>query len=156
MAARKSFLSRTSQCRYQPKAKFSCGSTPLASDLGDALLREGHSGVPQTLPLVLGSDIAGKIESLHYDGGTLRRGDEVYGVTSPSFTGGYAEYAIASVDMIAPKPRSLSFDEAPSAPVVSLEVLEPETGRHALDDCPLMTNQQVAGFESGRRLQNSP
>jgi NADPH:quinone reductase-like Zn-dependent oxidoreductase len=68
----------------------------------------------------LGSDIAGTIESLGSDESALQCGDEVYGVTNPSFTGGYAEYAIASLDMIAPKPQSLNYVEAASAPVVSV------------------------------------
>jgi NADPH:quinone reductase-like Zn-dependent oxidoreductase len=77
----------------------------------DALVRTGQSGLPQPLPLTPGSDIGGVVE------GT---GEEIYGVTNPSFTGGYAEYALASKDSIAAKPSSLSFVEAASAPVVAV------------------------------------
>lgn len=86
----------------------------------DALIRTGHSGIPQTLPLILGSDIAGVIQLLDSDDEALHRGDEIYGVTNPSFTGGYAQYAIASVETIARKPQSLNFVEAASAPVVAV------------------------------------
>ena len=41
-------------------------------------------------------------------------------MTNPSFTGGYAEYALASKESIAIKPASLRFVEAASAPVVAV------------------------------------
>lgn len=77
----------------------------------DALLRTGNSGIPQTLPLIPGSDVAGVVEAT---------GEEVYGLTNPSFAGGYAQYAVASLDSIARKPKSLSFVEASSVPVVAV------------------------------------
>ncbi len=77
----------------------------------DALLRTGNSGIPQTLPLIPGSDIAGIVEAT---------GEEVYGLTNSSFKGGYAQYAAASLDSIARKPASLSFVEAASVPVVAV------------------------------------
>ncbi|HEY2474359.1 MAG TPA: NADP-dependent oxidoreductase, partial [Candidatus Cybelea sp.] len=77
----------------------------------DALIRTGSSGLPQKLPLTPGSDIAGIVEST---------GEEIYGVTNPSFTGGYAQYALASIDSVASKPASLSFVEAASVPVVAV------------------------------------
>jgi NADPH:quinone reductase-like Zn-dependent oxidoreductase len=86
----------------------------------DALIREGRSGVPQTLPLTLGSDVAGTVDAIgpNVSGFSVR--DEVYGLTNEHFTGGYAEYALASAASMAPKPRSLSFIEAASAPVVTV------------------------------------
>jgi NADPH:quinone reductase-like Zn-dependent oxidoreductase len=48
---------------------------------------------------------------------TARQGD---GATNPEFIGAYAEYALASVNVIARKPDSLSFDEGASAPVVAV------------------------------------
>ena len=86
----------------------------------DALIREGRSGVAQTLPLTLGSDIAGIVDAVGTDVAVFRVGDEVYGVTNEQFTGGYAEYALAAAGMIAPKPKPLSFVEAASAPVVAV------------------------------------
>lgn len=77
----------------------------------DALIRAGHSGTPQTLPLTPGSDIAGVVEAT---------GDEIFGVTNSSFTGGYAQDAVAERDSIARKPASLSFVEAASVPVVAV------------------------------------
>lgn len=87
----------------------------------DALVRTGHSGLPQTLPLVPGSDIAGTVVRVEgQPGGAFKAGDAVYGVTNPSFTGGYAEYAVAKLESIAPKPERLGFVEAAGVPVVAV------------------------------------
>lgn len=86
----------------------------------DALVREGRSGVAQTLPLTLGSDIAGTVDALGAGVSGFNVGEEVYGLTSERFTGGYAQYALASVSSMARKPDSLSFIQAASAPVVAV------------------------------------
>ncbi|HEV2260677.1 MAG TPA: NADP-dependent oxidoreductase [Candidatus Rubrimentiphilum sp.] len=77
----------------------------------DALVRTGHSGVPQPLPITPGSDIAGVVETT---------GEAIFGVTNNNFAGGYAQYAVATRSSIARKPASLSFIEAASAPVVAV------------------------------------
>ena len=86
----------------------------------DALIREGRSAIPQTLPLTLGSDIAGTVEAMGADVSGFAVGKEVYGLTNNQFTGGYAEYALPSASSMAIKPRSLNFIEAASAPVVAV------------------------------------
>jgi NADPH:quinone reductase-like Zn-dependent oxidoreductase len=86
----------------------------------DALVREGNSGIQQSLPLTLGSDISGIIQSVGEEVTAFRAGDEIYGITNERFTGGYAEYAVAAAGMIAQKPKELSFVEAASAPVVAV------------------------------------
>jgi NADPH:quinone reductase-like Zn-dependent oxidoreductase len=86
----------------------------------DALVREGRTAIPQTLPLTLGSDIAGTVEAMGVDVSGFAVGNEVYGLTNNQFTGGYAEYAVASASSMAGKPRSLNFVEAASAPVVAV------------------------------------
>ncbi len=86
----------------------------------DALVRTGTSGLPQSLPLTPGSDIAGIVEEVADGASALRRGDAIYGVTNPAFTGGYAQYAAADLDSIALKPASLSFVEACGVPVVAV------------------------------------
>lgn len=77
----------------------------------DALVRSGRSGVPQTLPLTPGACIAGVLEAT---------GEAVYGLTNPTFTGGYGQYALAMLDSLAPKPTSTGFVEAASVPVVAV------------------------------------
>lgn len=102
----------------------------------DALVRTGTSGVPQTLPLTLGSDIAGVVEAVEDETAHLRLGDSVYGLTNQSFTGGYAQYALASTASIARKPERLDFIQAASAPVVAV------TAWQMLFDCASLSPGQ--------------
>jgi NADPH:quinone reductase-like Zn-dependent oxidoreductase len=85
----------------------------------DALIREGKVQL-QPLPLILGSELSGIVEAIGADAWGLKAGDEVYGATNEQFSGAYAEYALASAQMIARKPRVLNFIEAASAPVVTV------------------------------------
>jgi len=86
----------------------------------DALIRERKSAVNLALPIILGSDLAGVVDSAGPGVTQFKPGDEVYGVTNKDFCGAYAEYAVAKAAMIAPKPKSLSVIEAASAPVVAV------------------------------------
>ena len=86
----------------------------------DALIREGKSVVQLSLPTILGSDLAGIVDSVGKGVLQFKPGDEVFGVTNKQFFGAYAEYAVASAQMVAAKPRSLSFVEAASVPVVAV------------------------------------
>ena len=86
----------------------------------DALVRSGKSALPQPLPLTLGSDLSGVIDSTGPGVQRFKTGDEVYGVTNERFTGAYAEYALAHAGMIAPKPKSLNHTYAASVPVVAV------------------------------------
>ncbi|HSM85121.1 MAG TPA: NADP-dependent oxidoreductase [Candidatus Limnocylindrales bacterium] len=86
----------------------------------DALLREGKSALAQTLPLTLGSDIAGRVEAVGAGVSGFHAGEEVFGVTNEQFTGAYAEYALAAAGKMAARPSGLSFLEAASMPVVAV------------------------------------
>lgn len=86
----------------------------------DALIREHKSAVDVPLPLILGSDFSGIVESVGRDVHSFKPGDAVFGATNPQFIGAYAEYALASASMIAARPASLSFIEAASTPVVAV------------------------------------
>ena len=85
----------------------------------DALIREGKVKL-QPLPLILGSELSGIIEGMGADVSGFKLGDEVYGATNEQFSGAYAEYALPLARMIAPKPKTLSFIEAASAPIVTV------------------------------------
>src|SRR5262245_9279107 len=63
----------------------------------DRLIREGQSGLGQTLPLILGSEVSGTVAALGAGVGQFGPGDAVYGATNGQFTGGYAEYVLAEV-----------------------------------------------------------
>jgi NADPH:quinone reductase-like Zn-dependent oxidoreductase len=86
----------------------------------DALVRTGASGLPQSLPLTLGSEVSGVVERVGANVTDFHRGDEVFGATNASFVDGYAEYAVAAVKMITSKPSNLSHIEAASVPVVAV------------------------------------
>jgi NADPH:quinone reductase-like Zn-dependent oxidoreductase len=84
----------------------------------DAWIRAGNGVLP--LPLTLGSDVSGVVESVGGRVSAFRPGDAVFGATIPRLTGGYAEFAIASTRMIARKPNALSDIEAASVPLVAV------------------------------------
>ena len=70
-----------------------------------------------TLPIHLGSEIAGTVESIGDGVGGLEEGDSVSGVVK---SGGFAEYAIAKATDIAPKPANLDFIHAAALPLGAL------------------------------------
>ena len=86
----------------------------------DALIREGKSKVSPPPPLTLGSDLSGAVEAVGAGVTEFKTGDGVYGVTNAQFVGAQAEFAVASANMIAPKPQRLSMVEAASVPVVAV------------------------------------
>ena len=94
----------------------------LAAGVGpwDAWVRSGTSKVAQTLPLIPGSDIAGRVETVGPGVRGFAVGDDVYGVTNERFTGGYAQFASASAFGLARRPRKLTAVEAASVPVVAV------------------------------------
>ena len=85
----------------------------------DALIREGKVQL-QLLPLILGSELSGIIEEIGAEVSGFKPGDEVYGATNEQFSGAYAEYAVPSARMMAQKPKTLTFIEAASAPIVTV------------------------------------
>jgi NADPH:quinone reductase-like Zn-dependent oxidoreductase len=88
----------------------------------DALVREGK--IPnEPLPLILGYALSGIVEAIGPGVSGFTPGEEVYGATSEQLTGAYAEYSVPSAKMMAPKPKSLNFIEAASAPVVTVSRL---------------------------------
>lgn len=89
---------------------------------------------------VRGSDLAGIVESVGRDVKTLKVGDEVYGTCEGSF----AEYARVSPRRLAPKPKSLSFEQAAAVPVSGMTAL------HALRDAgDLRAGQRVLVIGAG-------
>ena len=86
----------------------------------DALIRSGKSVLPQPLPLILGSDLSGEVDSVGAGVENLKVDDDVFGVTNERFTGAYAEYAVARAAMLAPKPKRLNHTHAASVPVVAV------------------------------------
>lgn len=100
---------------------------------------EGVARLIQEFPAVLGWDISGVVEEVGPGVGSLRPGDEVYGlIRFPQPGGGYAEYAAAPEEHLAPKPRSLDHVHAAAVPLAAL------TAWQALFD--------TAGLQPGQRV----
>jgi NADPH:quinone reductase-like Zn-dependent oxidoreductase len=68
----------------------------------------------------LGTDIAGRVESVGNNVTRFKPGDEVFGVAP----GGFADYASAREDRIAPKPQNISFEQAAAVPVAAVTALQ--------------------------------
>jgi NADPH:quinone reductase-like Zn-dependent oxidoreductase len=82
---------------------------------------------------VLGSDLAGQVEAVGKHVRQVRPGDEVFGRARAGHrpdpraavaAGGCAEYACVSADLLAPKPASLTFEQAAAVPLAALTALQ--------------------------------
>src|SRR3954462_4911053 len=89
----------------------------------DAKLREGAFGRP-SLPLRLGSEVAGVVAEVGADVEGLAVGDEV---VAYRVSGGYATELVAKAANVFPKPASLPFEEAAGLLLVGV------TAVHALE-----------------------
>ena len=79
------------------------------------LLKPGHP--------ILGSDIAGRVESAGKNNKEFKVGDELFGEL-PGYHGGFAEYVCTRGSTLALKPANLTFEEAaaiPQAGVIALQ-----------------------------------
>lgn len=88
---------------------------------GDLFRRQGNhrNGVPVSLPLVLGSDVAGVVEGMGANvwPEEAREGQKVLALLNG---GGYAEYVITHVAATQPVPQSVSLEDAAGIPVAFL------------------------------------
>lgn len=87
---------------------------PLYARIG-GLLKPRHQ--------ILGSDIAGRVEMAGKNIRQFRPGDEVFGHIL-TYTGGFAEYVCVPEKALAPKPASLTFEEAAAIPEAALIALQ--------------------------------
>lgn len=88
----------------------------------DWKIREGQrkEKFPSKLPLTLGWDVSGVIESLGDQVGHFRKGDEVYGRPDPTKNGAYAEYIVVKANLLSIKPISIGHTEAAAVPLAGL------------------------------------
>lgn len=87
---------------------------PLYARMG-GVLKPGFS--------ILGSDIAGRVESVGNNNSEFKPGDEVFGEL-PGYQGGFAKYVCTHGRTMALKPAGLTFEEAaaiPQAGVIALQ-----------------------------------
>lgn len=77
---------------------------------------------PARFPLILGYDVAGEVEAIGPEVSHFAPGDAIYAYSVQG--GGYAEYALVGEEAAAPKPASLSFEEAAAVPLAALTALQ--------------------------------
>lgn len=84
----------------------------------DGKIRSGamQAIFPTTLPAVPGGEIAGVVDAVGEGVDHLKEGDEMLGWSD---SGSYAQYALASADVLARKPAELDWTRAAALPVAS-------------------------------------
>ncbi|MGW3645694.1 NADP-dependent oxidoreductase [Streptomyces sp. NPDC000878] len=88
----------------------------------DKMVRDGEFKqlLKYRLPFALGHDLAGVVTRVGSAVQEFEVGDEVYARPRDLRIGGFAEFVAIDVDDVAPKPASLSLDEAAAVPLVAL------------------------------------
>ena len=88
----------------------------------DRKVREGEMQemMPLTLPVPLGTDVAGVIVAVGKEVSNLKVGQHVYGVADMAKGGSFAQYAIAQSGSVAHKPGALTAVQAASVPAVAM------------------------------------
>lgn len=88
----------------------------------DTMTRKGEFKqlIKRRPPFVLGHDLAGVVTEVGAQVHDIAVGDEVYSRPRDQRIGTFAEYVAVDHEDVAPKPRSLNFDEAAAVPLVSL------------------------------------
>lgn len=76
------------------------------------------------LPMIPGSDVAGVVESVGDRVQTLKPGDRVFAMLSPTDGGGYAEYVVAPETQVVPIPDNVDFASAAATPLAALTSLQ--------------------------------
>ena len=111
----------------------------------DALIRSGVFAkfFKSKLPLVPGYDIAGTVEKAGAKVTKFKVGDPVFAYIGVKEGGGYAEYAVASENEAAAKPKSLNYIEAAAVPVAGL------TAWQALIDTAKLSSGQTVLIHGG-------
>ncbi|MCL4262031.1 MAG: NAD(P)-dependent alcohol dehydrogenase [Anaerolineae bacterium] len=77
-------------------------------------------GFPRPKDYVLGWDVAGRVEAVGSQVTQFQPGDAVYGAVNHAF----AEYVVASADLLALKPANLTFEQAAAVPTAGLTALQ--------------------------------
>ncbi len=91
------------------------------------------TGGPRPYPIVLGHEFSGVVESLGANASGAKPGDSVFGINDWSINGAQAEYCVASVHGLAPKPQSLDHAQAATVPISALTAWQGLFGRLKLE-----------------------
>jgi len=103
-----------------------------AVNTGDHILLHGRPwvvrlagyGIVRPKIQILGGDVAGVVERVGKDVTRFRVGDEVFGDVNFGGWGSFAQYVCATEDALAPKPSSVSFENAAAAPMAGITALQ--------------------------------
>ncbi len=101
--------------------------------------------IPMDFPYTPGSDFSGIVSSLGEEVSEFKVGDEVFGSASvlSKGSGAFAEFAVARITSIAPKPQKMNFVEAASLPLVGSSAIQ------ALEDYMKLQNGQKILIHGG-------
>ncbi|MCP2324690.1 NADPH:quinone reductase-like Zn-dependent oxidoreductase [Hamadaea flava] len=108
-----------------------------------ARLVPGGFGKRRPQHSILGCDLAGVVEGVGSGVTAFQPGDNVYALVTH---GSYAEYACVPEELLAPKPSSLSFEEAAAVPMAGATAIQA-----VRDDAQVRSGQRVLvnGASSG-------
>jgi len=85
-----------------------------------ARLMPGGLGLRRPKLRILGADMAGQVEAVGPDVTLFRPGDDVYALLEQ---GGFAEYVCVREDLLAPKPRNLTYEQAAAVPLAAVTAI---------------------------------
>jgi NADPH:quinone reductase-like Zn-dependent oxidoreductase len=92
---------------------------------GDPYIARLQMGLRKPKDGVLGSDLAGRVETVGGNVTMFQPGDEVFGTTFGHGLGAFAELCLcATQDLLRPKPGNLSFEQAAAVPLAALTALQ--------------------------------
>jgi NADPH:quinone reductase-like Zn-dependent oxidoreductase len=87
-------------------------------------IRLATGGFLKPKNVILGADMAGRVEAVGSDASQFQPGDEVFGVLSRYGGRTFAEYVCAGENEIALKPAKLSFEQAAAVPLAAITALQ--------------------------------
>ena len=88
------------------------------------LIRLMVGGLLKPKNKILGTDIAGRVETVGRNVKQFQPGDEVFGDISECGWGAFAEYVCASEDAVILQPDNLTFEEAAAVPIAAITALQ--------------------------------
>ena len=91
---------------------------------GEPYIARLQLGLRKPKERVLGCDVAGQVEALGKNVTVLKPGDEVFGSPFMHGFGAFAECVCISEDLLAPKPATLSFEQAAAVPLAASTALQ--------------------------------
>ncbi len=123
----------------------------------DWKIREGllKTRMPHQFPIIPGWDVAGVVAEVGPGVSGFRKGDAVYAYArKPVIKDGcYAEFVTLPARQIAPKPRSLSFEEAAAIPLAALTAWQALFDAAGLGKGQVVLVQAAAGGVGGYSVQ---